>query len=527
MASVTGNDSAVVPARSAAGKRRASSSQATSPKATLSNTAGGVLAERDALAPPSWWEGSRLRQLGAVLGINIALHVLVLLALATILLPADIKEQLFSIVATPADEPEPEMIFETVEMPETLEDLEEVTDPVETAAEAVEDDPQPVELDINDLEPSLAMEDSTLDAPDIKLSSDTAGRSAAAKSMLVQKFGGTAESEQAVALGLKWVASIQQKDGSWTFKEIGGAPDAGDFENDRMAATGCALLAFLGGGHTHEKDGPYKEAVGKGLDYLLKNVEITPAGGNFSGGVKNTGGHDYSLYAQGLVAISLAEAHGMTKDRRLRRAAESAITFIINAQDPKGGGWRYVPQQAGDTSAVGWQMMALKGGQAAKLRIPPNVFLGVSAFLDSTAGAGGATYGYTNPTDRGPADACTAIGLLCRMYLGWKRDNPGLKKGVEILSNAGPDDDMYRNYYATQVLHHWGGDEWTKWNTKMRERLITRQVKEGQPGAGSWKPGKQHGNAGRLLETCLSIMTLEVYYRHLPLYERADVQVDF
>ena len=44
---------------------------------------------------------------------------------------------------------------------------------------------------------------------------------------------------------------------------------------------------------------------------------------------------------------------------------------------------------------------------------------------------------------------------------------------------------MYYNYYATQVLHHWGGRHWEKWNERMRSRLVSTQTKSGH-GAGSW-----------------------------------------
>jgi hypothetical protein len=76
---------------------------------------------------------------------------------------------------------------------------------------------------------------------------------------------------------------------------------------------------------------------------------------------------------------------------------------------------------------------------------------------------------------------------------------------------------------ATQVLHHWGGSEWQKRNEALRDRLIETQVKRGNA-AGSWKPTGDSGTkaGGRLYQTCLSIMTLEVYYRYLPLYQRDE-----
>ncbi|MCP4171260.1 MAG: hypothetical protein GY758_10870, partial [Fuerstiella sp.] len=81
------------------------------------------------------------------------------------------------------------------------------------------------------------------------------------------------------------------------------------------------------------------------------------------------------------------------------------------------------------------------------------------------------------------------------------------------------------NYYATQVMLHYGGEKWQKWNAVMRDHLVATQIKEGHE-SGSWgilnadgKPADAHGaRAGRLYMTCLCTMTLEVYYRHLPLY---------
>jgi hypothetical protein len=116
------------------------------------------------------------------------------------------------------------------------------------------------------------------------------------------------------------------------------------------------------------------------------------------------------------------------------------------------------------------------------------------------------------------------------MYLGWDHDNEKLKKGIAYLAANGPSkNDEYYNYYATQVMHHWGGEAWTKWNDVMRDQLIETQAQEGVE-AGSWKPigsGHAASSGGRLYTTVLNIMSLEVYYRHLPLYQRNAVQADF
>src|SRR5690606_17502938 len=108
-------------------------------------------------------------------------------------------------------------------------------------------------------------------------------------------------------------------------------------------------------------------------------------------------------------------------------------------------------------------------------------------------------------------------------YLGWKRDDPRLTKGVSLLLRdympLWNKRDVYYWYYATQVMHHMEGEEWNKWNNTLKKMLVGKQVRSGKE-RGSWDPeGDEWGPyAGRLYVTCLSTYMLEVYYRHLPIY---------
>jgi hypothetical protein len=232
------------------------------------------------------------------------------------------------------------------------------------------------------------------------------------------------------------------------------------------------------------------------------------------------------MYSHGLAAIALTEAYAMTRDRGLYGPAQQALNFICYAQDPVGGGWRYQPRQAGDTSVVGWQLMALKSGHMAYLRVPPITIQRASRFLDSVQANNGANYGYTHP---GEGPGTTAIGLLCRMYLGWPKDHPALERGVRWLVERGPSKtDMYYNYYATQVLRHMEGDLWKKWNNEIRDWLVNTQVREGHE-RGSWwvNGGHQTDKGGRLYVTCMATMILEVYYRHMPIYRKQSIEEAF
>src|SRR5690606_2058397 len=192
-----------------------------------------------------------------------------------------------------------------------------------------------------------------------------------------------------------------------------------------------------------------------------------------------------------------------------------------------GGGWRYQPGDRGDLSVTGWQLMALHSARAAGWVVKPSSLTRSSHFLDSVATDRiGSQYGYM--PGRGPSPAMTAEGLLSRMYLGWKRTEPGLRQGVRELARQHPpslrERDIYYWYYATQVFHHWGGAEWRDWNKELSEILVASQIRSGHA-SGSWDPNSPHGpQGGRLYMTALATCTLEVYYRHAPLFRRIKLE---
>jgi hypothetical protein len=142
------------------------------------------------------------------------------------------------------------------------------------------------------------------------------------------------------------------------------------------------------------------------------------------------------------------------------------------------------------------------------------------AFLDHVQADGGARYGYTTP---GMGSATTAIGLLGRMQLGWKKDNPALERGVAWLAEQGPaKSNVYYNYYATEVMWHWQGPEWEKWNGKMRELLVGSQADQGHE-EGSWFFGGHlagDSRGGRLYHTAMSALILEAPNRHPAIFRK-------
>ncbi len=351
------------------------------------------------------------------------------------------------------------------------------------------------------------------------------GRDPRIRTEIVEEEGGSVYTEAAVAGGLRWLSRHQSNDGSWSldrFDRTGNCDGQcdGRGEQSDIAATSLALLPFLGAGQSPNR-GEYQDAIERGLRWLVTHQRS-------GGGLQDRGGR---MYAHGLATIVLCEALAVSRDESLRGPAQRAIDFIVRAQHV-GGGWRYHPGEEGDTSVLGWQLMALQAGKNAYVEVPQTAFDRAGRFLNTVrAGRRGGLFSYQPWQD--PSPAMTAEGLLCRQYLGWTEDHAGLREGVDVLVRRFLPDkrepNIYYWYYATQVIHHVGGEPWKKWNAAVRDALLALQEKEGHP-AGSWAPqGGAIGDidtrtGGRIYMTSLALCTLEVYYRYLPLYRGIELR---
>lgn len=357
------------------------------------------------------------------------------------------------------------------------------------------------------------------------------------RSALAQRAGASGPSEQAVERALDWLARHQDSDGRWDgatarYEDGSAVPGDDDFtafcpvgqtcfgecaywEAD-TALTGLALLTYLGAGYTH-KEGKYATAVGNGLDFLLAQQK---SDGDLRGSSKAVG-----MYCHAMATLALCEAYALSLDEKLRDPAERAIAFLVRARARDGMAWRYLPgAQVGDTSILGWVVMALKSAREIGLAIPGHTSIrrGTLAWLDRVATGrdkGLARYQPWEPV----TPTMTAEAWVCRQFLGV--GGPGASSdeaAASLLKNESDrgESNFYYWYYGTLAMYQHGGEPWSRWNGRLRDRIIGLQRPTGHQ-AGSWDPDDSMYGArgGRIYCTALAALTLEVYYRYLRLYD--------
>ena len=367
--------------------------------------------------------------------------------------------------------------------------------------------------------------------------------------------------------GLMWLARHQLADGGWSFEHRvgqcqGRCPNPGSKRGARVAATGLALLPFLGAGHS-PSHGEYRQTVSAGINFLISNTST-------NGSLWRSEGR---MYGHGIATLALCECYGILTQtppidaantnsmepktaygertdapnalvkrwtavdvERLKQAATAAVGFIVKAQAVDGG-WRYRSGELGDTSVVGWQVMALKSAKDAGLGIHEQSVAGAQRFLNSVQfdpvgnrsfGFIGTRYAY-KPDRRKVTPATTAIGLACRICMGKSPFHPAVVTAVDrIVTEGHGGGDMYYNFYANQVVFQHGGAAWESWNQQLSKALIKSQNRRGHL-EGSWHfDDADHGGTagGRVYTTAMVCLCLEESFRHLPTF-RINAQRQF
>lgn len=365
----------------------------------------------------------------------------------------------------------------------------------------------------------------------------------------VGRYGGSRESESSVEAALRWFAIHQSPNGQWSVQGYpancneGGPrcePGTSHTGNDGdRASTGYALLCYLGAGYDHRHMSRWRTTVRKGLEWLVEAHD-----GNFNYG-RN--------YEQSIVAMALAEAYGLSGDHSLREPAQKAIDILISRQaesDGYGLGWDYTRANPSrnDASVSGWVIMALKSADATGLNVG-NSLGGAEKYIRGAWKASNLNHGELTPydvsgfpytwnavnnsvstrnnvgiKDNGFRDNLACVGLLGGVFLGVDPNEIMMQTMANyVMENdvpTGYPTNTYFMYYNTLGIFQMGGDRWQTWNNNVRDMLVNAQRRDPSCFDGSWdfEGTEFHGHrVGRLVSTAYATLSLQVYYRYLPM----------
>jgi len=370
--------------------------------------------------------------------------------------------------------------------------------------------------------PSIARILETLDIPMDKAleRNPLEQRSPEVRTELVKERGGDDKTENAVALALEWLAKHQSRDGRWdadNFDHTGECGGETDAQVD-IAITSLALLAFLGADYTHTRESEYQANVAGAIDWLVRQQDA-------SGSLLGIESRE-TMYSHGIASIALAEAFAMTGDPNLINPVLSAIDFIVAARNTEYGGWRYAPQQAGDTSVTGWQVMAMASAARSDIEIPRDALLNAARWIEMVKHPREPGR-YAYQPGRQYTDAMTAEAMFVRQLLGVPRSDGDMQASAQYLLENLPDwkrdPNTYYWYYGTLAMFHYQGAGWDRWNRALKRELIENQRKDGAA-RGSWDPVDQWAKiGGRVYQTAICALCLEIYYRYDPIYAAEEI----
>lgn len=323
--------------------------------------------------------------------------------------------------------------------------------------------------------------------------------------------------ERAIGNGLEYLARQQRENGSY--------PAA---YGESAAVPALAGMAFLAKGHLPGSE-PYGDKINRAIDFVISCADMRD-NAPFKGYMGNAG--NGRMYAHSIATLFLAEASGMVDDRRqekIDKLLPLATKVILDAQNQqKGnpqylGGWRYLPNsQDSDLSCSGWALMALRSARLNGAQVPPEAIEKAVLYIKRSQNENSGAFSYQG-NGGGSGDTLTGAAILCLELCG-KHLDPASMKGAKYLEQrfrqalSGGGERFYGLYYTAQGLFQIGGPVWRDFSTWMYDKFVPEQRADGAwTGAGN--------NGSDIFSTAMTVLSLTVPYRMLPIYQR-DETVD-
>jgi hypothetical protein len=349
----------------------------------------------------------------------------------------------------------------------------------------------------------------------------------------------------AVAKGLKWLISVQGKDGGWG--QDGGETsyvrqgEHLESKGNDVANTAVVAEALLHTGTTATR-GEYHESLQRAVEFILKHVEASPADGLAVTDLQGTQiqrklGPYIDTF---LTSKVLAELDGTMPDAkfnaRVRQDLQKCVAKIERAQLKDGswniaGGW--APILGTSLASQGLYLANAKGAVQAQMAMDR-----VDAYTKRTATAAPASAGMGAGRGFGGGVAARAIGALSTSTASVAAVDgaagvPLYKKAQELEQLSRTEKDREKNakeikeitgqlsdtkfvtgfgsiggeeFFSylniSESLRRTGGPEWKKWNADMTAKLLQLQNQDG-----TW--AGHHCITGRVAVTSAAILLLQ------------------
>lgn len=316
----------------------------------------------------------------------------------------------------------------------------------------------------------------------------------------------TADAQRAIQRALRYLAG----------KQIRAGRGRGCFGTQRYSGgvAVCALsgLAFMSSGSPPGR-GPYGKNVDMCVDFIVASTQD-------SGFIAPLGGHSNDqMYGHGLAMLFLAEVYGMTQRNDIGRTLRKAVALTCRCQNDEGG-WRYQPVKSNaDLSITICQIMALRAARDAGLKVPIEVRNKCMKYVRKCQNSDGG-YRYTLSSGSRSTVALTAAGVVSLYSAGvyegreieraiaWLEKYPtGKRSGSRGVGR----NYYYGQYYAAQAMWQIGGDHWTNWYTKIRDKFIREQAADG-----SWTDP----SIGPEFGTAIALIILNTPNNFLPIFAK-------
>lgn len=346
--------------------------------------------------------------------------------------------------------------------------------------------------------------------------------------------------DESVGRGLQWLATQQQRDGS--FRTLSPA---------QPGVTSFCLMAFLAQGES-PADGQYQQQLAKAVDYIIAQqkpngliARTAPGQLTISRYVPHESVGETSVYNHAISGLALAEVYGQCNAQQAERISpviERAIKATLEMQQWKDkkphdvGGWRYLGRPHAnadsDLSITGWQLMFLRAAKNAGFDVPEKSIDAAVNYVETCflKDKDRRVHAYVVKRREAVTRAMAGAGVLAMAHAGKHDSQEARDSGDWILAHGFSDynsdecvyacdwlDDRY-HYGAvicTQAMFQLGGKYWEQFFPPLVDVLLANQRANG-----SWPPEKMERPFGSCYSTSLCILSLTVPNQILPIFQR-------